>query len=117
MAGRPQVHNPDDVARIVMLAFGTMESGGPYWCYVAVKPSRYEEFKRAMESKKYNMQNYAKDGYGEVVVSGEGALPPQDVTKQVAMMFNVPIKDLFADADPIVLINSKMKKLSENSGQ
>ncbi|MDE3015578.1 MAG: hypothetical protein KGI29_01450 [Pseudomonadota bacterium] len=117
MGGRPQVHNPDDVARVVMLAFGNMESGGAYWCYVAVKPSRYEEFKRAMESRKYNMQNYAKDGYGEVVVSGEGALPPQDVTRQVARMFNVPVKELFADADPIVLINKKIKQINEEAAQ
>jgi hypothetical protein len=90
----------DDEARIVLLLFGPLESGGEYWCYVAVKPSRHDEFKRAMDSKRYNIQNFVSDDFGEVIVSGEGGLPPRDITKQVAAMFNVPIRQLFSDIDP-----------------
>ncbi len=106
--------DPDNVARVVMLAFGNMEQGGMYWAYVAVRPSRYEEFKRRMTGKTYNIQNFVKDEFGEVVVSGEGGLPPREVTKQVALLFGVPVKQLFADIDPLEAIARGVKKLEEN---
>lgn len=98
MTGKPV--NPDQHSRIVMLAFGKMEHGGNYWCYVSVKPSRYDDYQRRLATKQYNMQNFVADGFGEVIVSGEGNLPPQDVTKKVAQMFGIPIKELFAQAEP-----------------
>src|SRR5688572_14121029 len=97
----------DTVARVLMLTFGVMDNGGPYWVYVAVKPSRYLEFKRAIDSKKYNMQNFDKDAYGEIVVSGDGPKPPVDVTKQVAKLFDVPVRDLFKDENPDETIRKK----------
>jgi len=105
---------PDNAARVIVLTFGNMEQGGMYWAYVAVKPSRYEEFKRIAAGKKYNIQNFVKDGFGEVIVSGDGGLPPREVTKQVATLFNVPINQLFADIDPIVAIEKGIDKLIEN---
>ncbi len=92
--------NIDSLSRIIALTFGHMENGGNYWCYVAVKPSRYEEFQKAMQSKAYNIQHFPDDGYGEVIVSGEGITPPADVTRQVANMFNIPLKEFFKDIDP-----------------
>lgn len=97
---RGQPINPDDHSRIVMLAFGSMERGGKYWCYVAVKPGRYDAYRAALDTGQYNMQNFAADGFGEVIVSGEGSLPPQEITKQVADMFAIPVKQLFAQIDP-----------------
>lgn len=105
---------PDDVARIIMLTFGQMEQGGTYWCYVAVKPSRFEEFKAAMAAKSYNIQNFANDGYGEVIVSGDGGLPPRDVTKQVALMFNIPIRTLFDNIDPQTAIAMGIEELKKS---
>jgi len=102
---------PDDIARIVMLAFGPMEQGGEYWCYVAVRPGRYEEFKRAMAGKRYNIQHFEQDGYGEIIVSGDGGLPPRDVTKQVAQLFNIPIRQLFEDIDPQAAIAKGIEAL------
>jgi hypothetical protein len=104
---------PDNNARVIMLAFGKMDNGGQYWVYVAVKPSRFDEFQLAMASKKYNIQDFEHDEYGEVIVSGEGILPPQEVTKQVADIFNVPVKELFANVDPAKLINTKIQQLNE----
>ena len=104
---------PDDFSRIVTLTYGTMDHGGPYWCYVAVKPSRYAQFQEAMNSKRYNMQQFDQDGYGEVIVSGAGVVPPKQITRQVADMFNVQIKDLFAVSDdPMPEINEQIKKLN-----
>jgi hypothetical protein len=103
--------DPDQLSRIVMLTYGNMDHGGPYWCYVAIKPTRYDDFQAAMISKKYNMQDFDKDGFGEVIVSGEGAMPPQDVTRQVADMFKVPVKKLFQETDPKRVIFAKIEEL------
>jgi hypothetical protein len=107
--------DPDQHSRIVMLAYGKMNHGGPYWCYVSVKPSQYDAFQAALATKQYNMQNFVSDGYGEVVVSGEGAKPPHDVTAKVAHMFNVPIDQLFKEADPKKLVFAKIEELREVS--
>jgi hypothetical protein len=104
---------PDDVARVVMLTFGNMERGGMYWAYLAIKPSRYEEFKKISATKQYNIQNFVKDAFGEVIVSGEGGLPPRDVTKQVAKLFGIPYNQLFSDADPMPIIAKGIEKLQE----
>lgn len=101
---------PDDVSRIIVLAHGLMEDRGRYWCYVAVKPSRHQEFKSAI-AKKYNIQNFVDDGYGEVIVSGRGGEPPADVTQQVADMFGVKPETFFTDPDPDGTIAVKMGEL------
>lgn len=98
-----------------MLAFGAMNHGGPYWCYVAVKPGRYDEFQAAMQSKKYDMQRFEKDEFGEVIVSGEGVVPPGDVTRQVAEMFAIPISQLFQDTSPKKTIMVKLEELNKNN--
>ncbi len=105
--------NADSLSRIIALTFGQMESGGSYWCYVAVKPSRYEAFQKAMGSKAYNIQRFPDDGYGEVIVSGEGITPPTEVTMQVAKLFNIPMKDFFKDIDPQKTIVIKLQGLNK----
>lgn len=107
----------DTLSRIIMLAYGDMEKGGHYWCYVAVKPSRYEEFKKAMASKRYNIQDFVDDSYGEVIVSGEGVAPPKEVTGQVAKMFNIPVKDFFKDLEPEKTIAVKIQLLKDERPQ
>ena len=104
-----QTIDRDDVARVIVLARGLMEKGGFYWCYVAVKPSRYEEFK-GKSTQKYNIQNFVKDGYGEVIVSGSGREPPKEVSEKVAEMFDVPVDSLFTDSNPEATINSKFEE-------
>lgn len=88
------VSNNDDISpRLVMLVRGMMEPRGSYWCYVAVKPSLVKKFKNAIASK-YNIQNFVKDAYGEVIVSGRGRTPPQEVIEKVAEMYGVNPKVL-----------------------
>lgn len=86
---------PTTTSRVIMLTFGQMNHGGPYWCYVAVKPSRYDEFRQKMASMTYNMQQFDSEGYGEIVVSGEGIRPPSAISKQVAALYNIPLTVLF----------------------
>ncbi|NBX03909.1 MAG: hypothetical protein EBR02_07630 [Alphaproteobacteria bacterium] len=101
--------NQDDVARVITLVRGMMEKSGFYWCYVAVKPSRYEAFKQATANK-YNIQNFTKDEYGEVIVSGEGRNPPDAVTNKVAEMFGVAVSSLFSDENPLGTITQKLSQ-------
>src|SRR5256885_2234154 len=103
--------DPDNISRIIMLAFGQTDHDGTYWCYVAVKPSRYDDFAKNIAGKKYNLQNYVADGFGEIIVSGEGGLPPQEVSAQVAQIFGIPLKDLFAGGNPKAAITTKIEAL------
>ncbi len=101
----------DDTARVIALVRGMTDKGGFYWCYVAVKPSRYEEFKTATANR-YNIQNFVSDGYGEVVVSAEGRDPSSDVVKLVAEKFGVSVESLTSGSDPLSTINEHFKKIS-----
>lgn len=84
----------DDI-RIITLIRGVMQQGGFYWCYVAVKPSLMRKFQQAVKNK-YNIQNFVKDEYGEVIVSGRGKQPPVEITKQVSEMFEVTFEQIDA---------------------
>jgi hypothetical protein len=107
--------NQDDVARVIVLVRGMMQNGkGFYWCYVAVKPSLYEQFK-AVTGNKYDIQNFANDGYGEIVVSGDDREPPKEVTEKVAEMFGVPAGSLFTDSNPLGTIQKKMEEAGSAS--
>ncbi len=112
-----QIKDPDSLSRIVMLTFGRMDHGGPYWCYVAIKPSRYDEFRKVMASMTYNMQNFDQDHFGEIIVSGQGDRPPADITKKVAKMFDVSIRDMFIDNHPDETIRKKFEELNKEANQ
>lgn len=100
--------HPDALSRIVMLTYGPMLKGGSYWCYVAVRPTRYDEFQKSMAKKNYDLQKFETDGFGEVIVSGTGVTPPNEVTQKVANMFGIPINMLFKDNDPVKSLEDKM---------
>ena len=40
-------YDADTLSRVIMLLYGKMDHGGPFWCYVAIKPSMFEAFKSA----------------------------------------------------------------------
>jgi hypothetical protein len=111
----PTIKKPDSLSRIIMLTFGTMDHGGPYWCYVAVKPSRYQAFREAMASMRYHIKQFEQDNYGEIVVSGEGDRPPSDISKQVAQMFGVSVGQLFADSQPDETIRKQFELLASDA--
>ncbi|MEK6746268.1 MAG: hypothetical protein AABY33_04495 [Pseudomonadota bacterium] len=82
----------DDV-RIITLVRGMMQQGGFYWCYVAIKPDLIRKFQQAVKNK-YNIQNFVKDEYGEVIVSGRGKEPPAEITAKVSEMFGVTFQQI-----------------------
>lgn len=111
-------YDPDSISRIIMLVYGRMEHGGPFWCYVAVKPSQYDAFKLAEADGKLDL--YQFDGYGEIIVSAEGETPPDEVTIKVAEMYNTDPSKFFQPVDPKKVIAEKiedMKRKDAESGQ
>ena len=102
-------YEPDNISRIIMLVYGKLESGGPFWCYCAVKPSMYDQFKADEAAGKIDLYNF--DAYGEVVVSGEGERPPQEVTSKVAEMYNTDASQFFQPMDPKQEIADKIEQL------
>ncbi len=107
--------DPDNISRIVVLTYGPTKDGkDAYWCYVAVKPSEYDRFNANLQAGKIDPQTFEEDGYGEIVVSGDGLLPPQEVTQKVAHMFNIPINQLFKSANPAQDIENKINSLAKD---
>ena len=108
---------PDDVARLVTLIYGTMGDSKPFWCFVAVKPSKYAQLQKLATNKTLDIKKYEEDGFGEIVVSGEGVIPPNDVIKTVATMFNTPISKLFQDVDADAVIAREIERIKKEMGE
>ncbi len=107
--GTEDKYNPDNISRIIMLVYGVMDHGGPFWCYVAVKPSQYDAFKADEAAGKIDLYNF--DAYGEIIVSAEGETPPQEVTMKVAEMYNTDPSTFFQPMDPKQVIEDKIAEL------
>jgi hypothetical protein len=106
---------PDSVARVVMLVYGLMSNSNPFWCFVAVKPSRYKELQDLVAKKTFDIRTYEADGFGEIVVSGEGVTPPTEVVTTVAKMFDVPVKKLFDDTNPDEVIAKEVERVKKET--
>lgn len=102
-------YNPDALSRIIMLLYGKMDHGGPFWCYVAIKPSQFDAFKAAEAAGSIDLYNF--DPFGEVIVSAEGETPPEDVTIKVAEMYGADPSTFFQPIDPIAEITKKIDEL------
>ena len=86
---------PDDLTRIIVLIYGMLDSGKPFWTFAAIKPSKYQEFQQAQKDGKIDLYQFKP--FGEIIVSGEGKSPPEDVTLKVAELYQT---------DPDTLIQS-----------
>jgi hypothetical protein len=102
-------YDPDNISRIIMLIYGTMEHGGPFWCYVAVKPSMYDAFKAAETAGTLDL--YEFEPYGEIIVSAEGEVPPDEVTIKVAEIYGTDPSTFFQPIDPKKVIAEKIQEL------
>ncbi len=105
--------NPDDVSRVIMLLFGRLEAGGPFWCYVAIKPSRYEAFQAAQNEGLVDLYDF--DEFGEVVVSAEGEHPPLKVTEEVARLYGTDARKFFREIDPLAEIAKQIANIDGES--
>lgn len=75
----------DAITRTIVLVYGLLEDGGPFWLYAAVKPSKYPVFLAAQKDGTLNLYDFKP--YGEIIVSGKGKAPPDEVTLKVAEMY------------------------------
>ncbi|MBV8938685.1 MAG: hypothetical protein JO089_02445 [Alphaproteobacteria bacterium] len=109
--------NPDDIARVIVLIYGVLEQTRPFWCYVAVKPSRYQSFLEAQKEGTLNLYEFGS--YGEIIISGEGGQPPEEVTIKVAEVYQTDPKRFFEPIDPEAEVAKKMqeyeKKIQDNA--
>jgi lambda repressor-like predicted transcriptional regulator len=85
----------DEVRRTIVLVFGLLKNGRPFWTYVAVKSGKYELFLEAQRGHKLDL--YQFDSFGEIIVSGEGDAPPEEITSQVAQLYQCGYR--FKDGD------------------
>ncbi len=108
-------YNPDNISRIIMLVYGRMEHGGPFWCYVAVKPSMYDAFKTAEQQGSLDLYNF--EPFGEIIVSAEGETPPEEVTVKVAEMYNTDPTKFFQPIDPKQVISEKIEELKRQDSE
>lgn len=77
--------NNTDLMRTIVLVYGLLEDGNPFWVFVAVKPSQYQNFINAQKDGSLNLYQFAP--YGEIIVSGVGKSPPDEITIKVAEMY------------------------------
>ena len=111
-------HKPqaDELTRIIVLVYGMLENKSPCWVYVAVKPSKYQGFLTAQKEGKLDL--YQFDPFGEIIVSGEGKQPPDEITLKVAEMYQTDPTTLFQPIDIEEEIGKRMdeaKKQLEDS--
>ncbi len=104
----------DKLSRVIMLLYGKMDHGGPFWCYAAVKPSQFENFKAAEKDGKIDL--YKFEPFGEVIVSAEGKTPPEEVTRKVAEMYNADPSTFFQPIDPIAEIDKRLEEMQKKEG-
>lgn len=83
----------DPNKRHIVLVTGLLESDGPFWCYVAVKPECYADFKTVYAQGDLNLYQFKK--YGEIIFSGEGEMPPSDIMAMVANLYKLPAEQLY----------------------
>lgn len=105
--------NPDDIARVIVLVYGMFEGNRPFWCYVAVKPTKYQNFLEAQKNGTLNL--YAFAPFGEIIISGEGTSPPDEVTLKVAEVYQTDPKRFFEPIDPEEEVKRKVAEFEEKN--
>lgn len=88
----------DALARVIVLMYGMLEGGKPFWVYAAVKPSQYDAFNEAKKNNKIDLKAFAT--FGELIISGEGQTPPIEVTLKVAEVYQTDLTKMFDGSDP-----------------
>lgn len=75
----------EDLKRTIVLLYGIMDNGGPFWVFAAVRPSKYQQFVAAQKESTLMLNQFSV--FGELIVSGEGKSPPDEVILKVAEMY------------------------------
>ncbi len=83
-----------DLMRTIILVYGLLEDGNTFWVFVAVKPSQYQPFLTAQKNGTLNLYQFSP--FGEIIVSGIGKSPPDEITIKVAEMYQTDPEKLKA---------------------
>jgi len=75
----------EDLKRTIVLLYGIMDTGKPFWVFAAIRPTKYQTFLTAQKEGAIDMEKF--DTFGELIVSGEGKSPPDEVILKVASMY------------------------------
>jgi len=79
----------DDAVRLVLVVRGRLADGEPFWCYVALKPSKRWDFAAAQIEERLDLEEFEE--FGEVIVSGLGVDPPDEVTRKVSELYGADL--------------------------
>jgi len=109
------IKQPDDLTRIIVLIYGMLENNMPCWIYVAVKPSKYEGF--IADQKEGRLDIYQFTPYGEIIVSGEGKSPPDEITLKVAEMYQTDPTKIFQPIDIEEEIAKRMEEAMQKNSK
>jgi transcriptional regulator with XRE-family HTH domain len=90
-------YEQDHLVRVLCVAYGVLENGNPFWVCVAVKPSRYLDFRNAQRQNTLDLYSFKE--YGEIVVSGEGERPPDEIMRKVAETYKCDPTTMFRPLD------------------
>jgi hypothetical protein len=97
-----------ELKRIIALVYGLMDNGTPFWVFVAVRPEKYTLFIAAHEAQTLNL--YEFEPYGEIIISGEGKQPPDEITLKIAEVYQTNAELLLAAvADDVMEVGTKPK--------
>lgn len=78
--------NPlEELKRTIVLLYGIMENGSPFWVFAAVRPNKYQLFMTSQKEGTLDLEKF--EVFGELIISGEGKAPPDDVILKVAEMY------------------------------
>lgn len=79
-----------DLRRTIALIYGLLDTGDPFWAFVAVRSSLYRQFVSDQRSGKMDLTKF--DQYGEIIICGEGYAPAEDIISTVANMYQTDLE-------------------------
>lgn len=68
----------DETLQILLLVTGALQDGRTHYAYVSMPLSRYPAFRQAEAEGNYNLADF-----GEIIMHGDGEIPPESVRKQM----------------------------------
>ncbi|MEJ0010603.1 MAG: hypothetical protein WDN72_08990 [Alphaproteobacteria bacterium] len=108
-AARGGKYDPDKLSRIIMLIYGRMDHGGPFWCYAAIKPSKFEAFKKAEEAGAIDL--YKFDEFGRSSSPPRARRRRRTSPRKVAEMYGADPATFSRPIDPMVEIGKKIDEI------
>ena len=90
----------EDLKRTIVLLYGIMDNGKPFWVFAAIRPSKYQNFLTVQKEGAIDLEKFEQ--YGELIISGEGKSPPDEVILKVAEMYQTDVSSFLeaAHEDP-----------------